>query len=180
MEIIFPSRSRFSPDCLCQNFLLNWWPDGIFHINSTWLARPARFMGDSRSNSKLSIQKCRKIRGLGCVNQACTRARVTQPSPPIFLHICTVWNEARAPSALFGSFWLRTQRYFIAPPPLHPNGLSLTPFPVHGWCDKRRRVIWVGRVFTETLTLSCWLFSTGFILDQIPIIDGPSVLQQKW
>ena len=35
------------------------------------------------------VQKCRKIRGLGCVNKACTRARVTQPSPHIFLHICT-------------------------------------------------------------------------------------------
>ena len=34
------------------------------------------------------LQKCRKIRGLGCVNQACTSARVTQPSPHIFLHIC--------------------------------------------------------------------------------------------
>ena len=28
------------------------------------------------------------MRGLGCVNQACTRARITQPSPHIFLHIC--------------------------------------------------------------------------------------------
>ena len=38
---------------------------------------------------KKNIQKCRKIRGLGCVNQACTRARVKQPSPHIFLHICS-------------------------------------------------------------------------------------------
>ena len=38
---------------------------------------------------KSSVQKCRKIRGLGCVNQASNRARVTQPSPCIFLHICT-------------------------------------------------------------------------------------------
>ena len=36
------------------------------------------------------IQKCRKIHGLVSVNQTCTRARVTQPSPHIFLHICTV------------------------------------------------------------------------------------------
>ena len=36
----------------------------------------------------LKVQKCKKIRGLGCVNQACTGARVTQPSPDIFLHIC--------------------------------------------------------------------------------------------
>ena len=35
------------------------------------------------------VQKCRKIRQLGCVNQACTRSRVTQPSPHVFLHICT-------------------------------------------------------------------------------------------
>ena len=35
-----------------------------------------------------NVQKCRKICGLGCVNQARTRARVTQPSPRIFLHIC--------------------------------------------------------------------------------------------
>ena len=39
-------------------------------------------------NPKFRIQKCRKICGIGCVNQACTRARVTQPSPHIFLHIC--------------------------------------------------------------------------------------------
>ena len=38
-----------------------------------------------------NVQKCRKIRGLGCVNQACTRARVTQPSQHIFLHICMYW-----------------------------------------------------------------------------------------
>ena len=36
------------------------------------------------------VQICRKISGLCCVNQARTRARVTQPSPHIFLHICTV------------------------------------------------------------------------------------------
>ena len=30
-----------------------------------------------------------KIRGLGCVNRVRARARVTQPSPRIFLHICT-------------------------------------------------------------------------------------------
>ena len=39
------------------------------------------------------IQKCRKIRGLGCVNQACTRARFTQPSPHILLHICTMIDK---------------------------------------------------------------------------------------
>ena len=37
----------------------------------------------------LHVQKCRKIQGLGCVNRAYARARVTQPSPRIFLHICT-------------------------------------------------------------------------------------------
>ena len=31
-----------------------------------------------------------KIRGLGCVNRACARARFTQPSPHIFLHICII------------------------------------------------------------------------------------------
>ena len=36
------------------------------------------------------VQKCRKIRVLGCVSQACTRARVAQPSPHIFLHICSL------------------------------------------------------------------------------------------
>ena len=34
-------------------------------------------------------QKCRQICGLGCVNRVQARARVTQPSPHIFLHICT-------------------------------------------------------------------------------------------
>ena len=34
------------------------------------------------------LQECRKIRGLGCVNRARARGRVTQPSPRIFLHIC--------------------------------------------------------------------------------------------
>ena len=35
-----------------------------------------------------SLHICRKIRGLGCVNQTSTRARVTQPRSHIFLHIC--------------------------------------------------------------------------------------------
>ena len=35
------------------------------------------------------IQKCRQIRRLGCVNQALTRVQVTQPSPDMFLYICT-------------------------------------------------------------------------------------------
>ena len=35
-----------------------------------------------------SVQKCRKIYGLGCENRAHARARVTQPSPHIFLHVC--------------------------------------------------------------------------------------------
>ena len=39
--------------------------------------------------SRIAVQIRRKIRGLGCVNQARTRARVTQPSPHIFLRICT-------------------------------------------------------------------------------------------
>ena len=38
--------------------------------------------------SAVQIQKCRKICGLGCVNRARIRARVTQPSPCISLHIC--------------------------------------------------------------------------------------------
>ena len=51
-------------------------------------------------NIKEVVQKCRKIRGLGCVNHA----RVTQPSPCICLHICTYssfialkWNPQRIP-----------------------------------------------------------------------------------
>ena len=46
---------------------------------------------DTEKRKKNVMQKCRKIRGLGCVNQACTRARVMQPSPHIFLHICRSW-----------------------------------------------------------------------------------------
>ena len=47
---------------------------------------------------KAGIQKFRKIRvrGQGCVNQARTRARVTQPSPHIFLHICSCTWSCRA------------------------------------------------------------------------------------
>ena len=37
----------------------------------------------------LHMQICRKICGLGCVNHAHARARVTQPSPRSFLNICT-------------------------------------------------------------------------------------------
>ena len=45
----------------------------------------------SRKHSQIKcVQKCRKMRGLGCVNQARSRERVTQPSPRIFLHICSV------------------------------------------------------------------------------------------
>ena len=33
-------------------------------------------------------QKCRRICWLGCVNHMCTRVRVTQPSPCIFLYFC--------------------------------------------------------------------------------------------
>ena len=36
------------------------------------------------------VKKCRKICGLGCVNRAHARTRVTQPSPHIFLHICII------------------------------------------------------------------------------------------
>ena len=43
----------------------------------------------ARSPPLVIVQKCRKICGLGCVNRACARARVMQPIPPIFLHICT-------------------------------------------------------------------------------------------
>ena len=45
----------------------------------------------------MHVQKCRKIRGLGCMNQACTRARVTQPSPHIFLPIC-IWLVLSSPN----------------------------------------------------------------------------------
>ena len=45
----------------------------------------------------LKVQKCKKIRGLGCVNQACTGARVTQPSSHIFLHICTYHSHHDVP-----------------------------------------------------------------------------------
>ena len=38
-----------------------------------------QFARDSR-NSSFGLQKCKKIRGLGCVNQACSRTRVAQPS----------------------------------------------------------------------------------------------------
>ena len=38
------------------------------------------------------LQTCRKICGLGCVNRARVRARVTQPRTSIFLHICTRSN----------------------------------------------------------------------------------------
>ena len=49
----------------------------------------------SATNLGKRVQKCRKIpswkiRGLGCVNQARTRARGTQPSLHIFPHICTL------------------------------------------------------------------------------------------
>ena len=43
----------------------------------------------ARSPPLVIVQKCRKICGLGCVNRACARARVAQPNPRIFLHICT-------------------------------------------------------------------------------------------
>ena len=36
-----------------------------------------------------SLQKCKKIRGIGCVNRVRARARITQPSPSIFLHFRT-------------------------------------------------------------------------------------------
>ena len=44
-------------------------------------------------NCTVTVQKCRKIRGLGCMNQARTRARVTQPSSHIFVHICTLYHQ---------------------------------------------------------------------------------------
>ena len=56
--------------------------------------RKRRKFGDSAIAIREHIQKCRKICGLGCVNQACTRVRVTQPSPHIFPHICiTIQNK---------------------------------------------------------------------------------------
>ena len=33
------------------------------------------------------VQKCRKIHGLDCENRAHGRARVTQPSPHIFMYV---------------------------------------------------------------------------------------------
>ena len=39
------------------------------------------------------VQKCMNIYGLGCMNQARTRAWVMQPSPHIFLHICNIWID---------------------------------------------------------------------------------------
>ena len=44
---------------------------------------------DSQSDRPRYVQICRKIRGLGCVSNVRARVRVTQPSPRIFLHICT-------------------------------------------------------------------------------------------
>ena len=41
-----------------------------------------------------SLQICRKICGLGCVTRALVLAWFTQPSPCIFLHICTVGNRS--------------------------------------------------------------------------------------
>ena len=37
----------------------------------------------------LYVQICRKICGLGCVTRTLVHAWLTQPSPRIFLHICT-------------------------------------------------------------------------------------------
>ena len=51
----------------------------------------------------VSVQMCRKIRGLGCVNQARTRVRVTQPSPYIFLHICIYSTKTNVCACLVGS-----------------------------------------------------------------------------
>ena len=42
---------------------------------------------------------------LGCVNHAQTHARVTQPSPRIFLHVCTVILLTE----LTSTFWIVTQ-----------------------------------------------------------------------
>ena len=60
------------------------------------------------------LQKCRKIRGLGCMNQGCTRARVTQPSPHIFLHICILlyfsvarWHFLSSDLVKTGKIWSR-------------------------------------------------------------------------
>ena len=39
--------------------------------------------------SEFTGQKCRKICGLGCVTHAHARAQVMQPSPHVFLHICS-------------------------------------------------------------------------------------------
>ena len=53
-----------------------------------------------------SVQKYRKRHGLGCVNRARARVRVTQPSPRIFLHIRTaqsvhtVWDQNRTDGSI--------------------------------------------------------------------------------
>ena len=39
------------------------------------------------------VQKRRKVCGLGCVNRMRASARVTQPSPHIFLHVCTAASD---------------------------------------------------------------------------------------
>ena len=59
------------------------------------------------------VHKCNEIHGLGCVNQAGTRVRVTQPSPHIFLHICILseaqhWPELVRFALLFVCYLLWT------------------------------------------------------------------------
>ena len=64
---------------------------------SVWISHPSRNSDRVTFKSMLLekcylknwIQKCRKKCGLGCVNRARAKARVTQPTPHIFLHICT-------------------------------------------------------------------------------------------
>ena len=66
---------------------LSWKKPGKAKWWCIWLSR-AKCINGSGMQGTRRLQKCWKVRGLGCVNQACTRARVTQPSPYIFLPIC--------------------------------------------------------------------------------------------
>ena len=86
-----------------------------------------------------NVQKCRKIHGLGCVNLACARARVTQPSPHIFLHTCNVHGSRKTntmATALKGKTLASLDcsmaiddTSFVRSS--HTSGISLAPF----YCD---------------------------------------------
>ena len=85
---------------------------GLYVLVSRTQARPGRTVKQeqeeiSRNHAQTfiypSVQKCRKIHGLGCLNRACARARVTQPSPHIFLHICSDMDRTNSILVLIGS-----------------------------------------------------------------------------